>query len=137
MDHLIREWWYDPDSFKVIGEKIYHVTKLKKSPMLVFIMLCRLYGEKNPSRFKLSWVPIIRQVLVGNIFNWAHILSTNLKQEVKKSQRFPPRYFPWFFMSSCLVDVICALTPFPLLSWNQSPAKEPIHLYCSKMRAIN
>jgi len=94
MEHLIREWWYDPDSFKVIGEKIYHVTKLKKSQMLVFIMLCRLYGEKNPSRFKLSWVPIIRQVLVGNIFNWAHILSTNLKQEVKKSQRFPPGYFP-------------------------------------------
>jgi hypothetical protein len=94
MAHLIREWWYDPDSFKVIGEKIYHVTRLKKSPMLVSIMLCRLYGEKNPSRFKLSWVPIIHQVLVGNIFNWAHILSTNLKQEVQKSQQSPPGYFP-------------------------------------------
>jgi hypothetical protein len=40
-------------------------------------------------------------------------------------------------MSSYLVDVICALTPFPLLSWNWSPAEEPIHLYCSKMWAIN
>jgi len=42
MTHLIKEWWFNPDSFKVIGDKIYHVTKLKKSPMLVVIMICHL-----------------------------------------------------------------------------------------------
>jgi hypothetical protein len=91
MAQLIREWWFDPDSFKVIGDKMYHVTRLKKSPMLVSIILCRLYGEKNPSRFKLGWVPLIHQVLAGNIFNWAHILSANLKQEVQKCQESSSR----------------------------------------------
>jgi hypothetical protein len=137
MAHLIKEWWFDPDSFKVIGDKIYHVPKLKKSPMLVSIMLCHLYGEKNSSKFKLGWVPLIHQVLAGNIFNWAHILSANLKQEVQKSQEAPPGYYPGFFMSSYLVDAICVVTPFPLLAWSWSPSEEAIHLYCSKMWEIN
>jgi len=69
MAHLIKEWWFDPDSFKVVGDKIIHVPKLNKAPMLVSIMLCCLYGEKNPSKFKLDWVPLIHQVLAGKIFN--------------------------------------------------------------------
>jgi hypothetical protein len=40
-------------------------------------------------------------------------------------------------MSSYLVDVICAVTPFHLLAWSWSPSEEPIHLYCSKMWEIN
>jgi len=59
MAHLIREWWFDRNTFKVIGDKMYRVTRPKKSLMLVATMLCHLYGEKNLSKFKLSWVPII------------------------------------------------------------------------------
>jgi hypothetical protein len=48
--------------------------------MLVAIMLCRLYGEKDASKFKLGWVPIIHQVTKEEVFNWEHILSANIKQ---------------------------------------------------------
>jgi hypothetical protein len=99
-------------------------------------MLCHLYGEKYSFKFKLSWVPLIHQVLTGNIFNWAHILSANVKQEVQKSQEAPPGYCPGFFMYAYLVDVVCAVTPFPLLAWRWSPSEVAIHLYCSKMWEI-
>jgi hypothetical protein len=68
MVDLIREWWYDPNSFKVIGDKVYPIPRLNKSPMLVAIMLCLLYGEKDSSKFKLSWVPLIHQVLTEEYF---------------------------------------------------------------------
>jgi hypothetical protein len=32
MDDLIREWWHDPNSFKIIGDQTYHVPRLKKPP---------------------------------------------------------------------------------------------------------
>jgi hypothetical protein len=39
-----------------------------------------------------------------------------------------------FFMSSYIMDVICFLTPFPLMSWSYNPSNvEPIHVYHSKL----
>jgi hypothetical protein len=32
MVDLIKEWWYDPNSFKIIGDKIYPVPRLKNPP---------------------------------------------------------------------------------------------------------
>jgi hypothetical protein len=79
-------------------------------------MLCHLYGEKDNSKFKLSWVPLIHQVLKEGVFNWAHILSANIKQEVQKYQEAPPRYCFGLFMSGYLTDVVCEVTHFPLLA---------------------
>jgi hypothetical protein len=125
MGDLIRDWWHDPSAFKIISDKIYPIQRLKKPPMLVSIMLCRLYGEKDSLKFKLGWVPLIHHILKGKIFNWAHILSANIQQEVKKSQEAPLRIFPRFFMSGYLIDAVCAVTPFPLLSWNWSLSQDP------------
>jgi hypothetical protein len=39
-----------------------------------------------------------------------------------------------FFMSAYIMDAICFLTPFPLMSWSWTPAEdEPIHVYHSKL----
>jgi hypothetical protein len=59
MGDLIREWWHDSNSFKIIADKIYPIPRLKKPPMLVAIMLCHLYGENDSFKFKLGWVPLI------------------------------------------------------------------------------
>jgi len=95
MVDLIREWWSDPNSFKIIGDKIYHVPRLNKSPMLVSIMIYHLYGFFF-FKFKLGWFPLINQVLMGMVFNWANILFVNIKQEVQKSQGAPLGYFRGF-----------------------------------------
>jgi hypothetical protein len=105
--------------------------------MLASIMLCRLYGENDSQKFKLGWVPLLHQVHKGKIFNWAHILSTNIQQAVKKSQEAPPRFCQGFFMSGYLIDVVCAKTHFPMMCWNWSISQDPVHIYCSKLWAIN
>jgi hypothetical protein len=72
MVDLIREWWNDHNSFKIIGDKIYPIPRLKKPPMLVSIMLCRLYGEKDSFKFKLGWFPFISRwkSVATHLFRW-------------------------------------------------------------------
>jgi hypothetical protein len=39
-----------------------------------------------------------------------------------------------FYMFSYIMDAICFMTPFPLMSWNWTPNnEEPIHVYHSKL----
>jgi hypothetical protein len=65
------------------------------------------------SRFKLEWVPLIHQVInKGTIFNWAVILSNNLKKQVEKIITTPPGFIPQFFMSGYLLDAVCAKPHF-------------------------
>jgi hypothetical protein len=69
MSDLMREWWYDSNYLKITVDNIYLVPILKKPPMLVVIFLYRLYGEKYSFKFKLGQVPLIHQVLKGEVFN--------------------------------------------------------------------
>jgi hypothetical protein len=39
-----------------------------------------------------------------------------------------------FFMSAYIIDTICSMTPFPLMSWSWTPAEDkPIHVYHAKL----
>jgi hypothetical protein len=106
--------------------------------MTLATMLCRLYGEPNALQFKLEWVPLIHHILdKGNIFNWAVILSSNLKRQVEKILTAPPGFTPQFFMSGYLIDAFCAKTHFPLMKWSWSPSQQPIHVYCNKLWSLN
>jgi hypothetical protein len=41
---------------------------------------------------------------------------------------------PCFFMSTYIMDAICSMTPFPLMSWGWTPAEDkPIHVYHEKL----
>jgi len=93
--------------------------------------------RKIPPNSSWLWVPIIHQFRPGNIFNWTHILSANIKNKCKSLNNLLQDTVDYFFMSSYLVDSICAVTPFPLLPWSWSPSEEPIHLYYCKIWAIN
>jgi hypothetical protein len=85
MDDVIRDWWYDPNDFKFVGDKKYTVSRLKKPQKLIAITLYHLYGENDATKFELSWVPLIHQIIKATIFNWEHILFDNIKSEVKNS----------------------------------------------------
>jgi hypothetical protein len=103
--------------------------------MYVAIIFCRLFKKENCAHLLLPWVPIMHMVTKGYSFDWAKILSDNLVREIieyqsSKSKRQPAP----FYMSSYIMDVICFMTPFPLMGWrwNVTIAK-PIHLYHSKL----
>jgi hypothetical protein len=103
--------------------------------MYVALMLCRLFGKENTVHFLLSWVPIMHTVAEGYSFDWAKILSDNLVREIIEYQSLKAKGQPApFYMSTYIMDVVCFMTPFPLMGWSWTPTNaKPIHFYHSKL----
>ena len=84
--------------------------------------------------FKDEWVPVAHHIfLIGESFNWAHILSVNLKEEIEKYQKTPATRKPIIYMSGYVLDVFCATYSFLAMGWNWSKTSPPVHIYCSYM----
>jgi hypothetical protein len=99
------------------------------------MMMCKLYGREDTSHFFLLWVPLMFWVTEGSSFDWEKILSNSLTSRVKEygTQKENGKASS-FFMSAYIMDAICCMTPFPLMSWSWTPAKdEPIHIYHEKL----
>jgi hypothetical protein len=77
----------------------------------------------------------MHEVAEGFSFNWAKILSDSLAKEITEYQTLKAKGRPApFYMSAYLMDVVCFMTPFPLMGWSWTPTSaEPIHLYHSKL----
>jgi hypothetical protein len=101
----------------------------------VSMLLCIIFGRKDSAHFLLAWVPIMHEVEKGLSFNWAKMLSDNMAKEIKEYQSMKAKGKPApFYMSAYIMDAICFMTPFPLMSWSWIPTNtEPIHLYHSKL----
>jgi hypothetical protein len=98
-------------------------------------MTCRLYGKEDTAHFFLPWVPLIHIVTEGFSFDWAKLLSDSLTIQITeyRMQRENGKVAS-FFMSAYIMDVVCFITPFPLMIWSWNPSKaEPIHFYHSKI----
>jgi hypothetical protein len=81
-------------------------------------MLCRIFGKKNPTHFPAEWVPLIHEVAEGYSFNWDKILSDNLTKDIAEYETEKSKgRLASFYMSSYIMDVICYMTPFPLMNW--------------------
>ena len=99
------------------------------------MMLCRLFGRKNPTHFHTEWVTIIHEVAEGYTFNWGKILSDNLTKEIVEYQIEKSKGQPTsFYMEAYVMDSICYMTPLALMNWNWNPTfAEPIHFYHSQL----
>ena len=84
---------------------------------------------KDPSHFLDKWIPIIHQVIrYGSILNWGEIISSNLDIQLKKVQKEHQ-----FYMSSYLLDVMCASQEYPCVGWKWNPNLLSIHVYCKML----
>jgi hypothetical protein len=74
-------------------------------------------------------------VAEGFSFNWAKILSDSLANRVTEYREQKASGRPSsFFMSTYIMDAICSMTPFPLMSWDWTPAQDrPVHEYHEKL----
>jgi hypothetical protein len=75
------------------------------------------------------------RVAEGCSFNWAKILSDSLANRVTEywEQKASGRPSS-FFMSAYIMDMICSMTPFPLMRWAWTLAEDrPIHEYYEKL----
>ena len=89
----------------------------------------RIFGRKDASHFLDKWIPIIHQVIAyGSILSWGEIISSNLDIQLKKVQKEHQ-----FFMSSHLLDVMCASREYPYLGWKWKPDLPSIHVYCKML----
>jgi hypothetical protein len=79
---LIKGWWTCPSKFRVDNHEIYATTSLNEYMVYVDMMLCRIFGKKNPCNFPSKWVPFLEEASEGYSFNWDKILSDNITKEV-------------------------------------------------------
>jgi hypothetical protein len=135
MSSLIRDWVSHPAKFRADSHSIYSIASLEPQFKYVAMMTCKLYGREDTSHFFLQWVPLIHRVVEGCSFDWAKMLSDSLTTRVTEYRaQKESRKISSFFMYAYIMDVVCFLTPFPLMSWSWTPTEvEPNHVYHSKL----
>ena len=84
--------------------------------------------------FKAQWVLVAHHFfLTGDSFNWAQVLSFNLKYEIEKYQKTKTNRKLTFYMSGFVMDAFCATSPFSALNWNWDNNCTLVDIYCSDM----
>jgi hypothetical protein len=135
MPGLIKDWVSRTAKFRANDQSVYSITSLEPQYKYVAMMTCRLFGREDTSHFFIAWVPLMFRVAEDCSFNWAKILSDSLANRVTeyREQKESGRSSS-FFMSAYIMDAICSMTPFPLMSWAWTPAEaRPIHMYHEKL----
>lgn len=87
----------------------------------------RITSIKNWNGFLFHITLLIKgQYSTGLIF---YVLAYKLKLKVKKNSHLG--LAQGFHLSTYLLHVVCAFSPFPWMNWNFSIFSSPIHTYCS------
>jgi hypothetical protein len=135
LSDLIKDWVSHPAKFRADSNGVYSISSLEPQFKYIAMMTCRLYGREDTTHFFLPWVPLMHTVAEGCSFDWAKLLSDSLTSRITeyRTQRASGKAAS-FFMSAYIMDAVCFMTPFPLMSWSWAPSDaEPIHVYHSKL----
>ena len=93
------------------------------------ILLSRVFRRKDGSTFSDKWILIIYQSMTnGATLNWGELISSNLDNQLKKVHKDHQ-----FYMSTYLMDVMCANIEFPSLEWKWEPSLPSVHVYCKML----
>jgi hypothetical protein len=88
-----------------------------------------VFGRKDGSTFPDKWIPIIYQIITsGAVLKWAVLISSNLDNQLKKVHKEHQ-----FYMSTYLMNVICASLEFPSLGSKWESSMPSIHVYCKML----
>jgi hypothetical protein len=135
MTDLIKDWVSRSVKFRANDQGVYSITSLKPQYKYVAMMTCRLFRREDKSYFYIAWVPLMFWVTKGCSFNWAKILSDSLANWVTEYREKRASGRPSsFLMSAYIMDAVCSMTPFLLMSWAWNPVQEkPVHEYHDKL----
>ena len=87
-EDVVKSWIENPTLFVSQPGNIYPTSWFREPFSLLAAMFYRLYGEANCTFFKAEWVPATQHIVVaGESFNWAQIISINLKEQIDKYQK--------------------------------------------------
>ena len=104
-------------------------SKFRKTVQIIVIFLSRVFGRKDGSTFSDKWIPIIYQIMTSEVtLNWGELISSNLDNQLKKVHKDHQIY-----MSTYLMDVMCANIKFPSLEWKWESSLPSVHVYCKML----
>ena len=96
---------------------------------IIVILLFRVLGRKDGSTFPDKWIPIIYQIMTSRVtLNWGELISSKLDNQLNKVHKEHR-----FYMSTYLMDVMCANLEFPSLEWKWEPSLPSVHVYCKML----
>jgi hypothetical protein len=106
--------WWPEGQFRAKSTSVeWRTSKFKKSVQIIVISLSIVFERKDGSSFPDKWIPIRYQIITsGSTLNWGELISSNTDLWLNKSRKDHR-----FFMSSYLLDVMCAIIEFPSLGW--------------------
>ena len=85
---VVKSWLEDPTLVIPASLPIYPISWFREPFSLLEAIFFKLYGLPNCSSFREQWVPMAQHIfLTGDSFNWAQILSCNLRDEIQKYQK--------------------------------------------------
>jgi hypothetical protein len=101
-------------NFKTRNSKDYPIKLLRLPYQYNATMICRLYGDLDSQKFKVSWVPLIHYIITfGSSFNWVDILSSTLAQKISVTKHMDLGKYPKIYISSHLKDMMCLVHAYP------------------------
>jgi hypothetical protein len=73
---VMASWWREDKKYTNWSTGWYQTTNLREPYIYLMALICRLYGEKDCSRFSEAWMPLAYTVAIsGSGFNWGAIIS--------------------------------------------------------------
>ena len=101
----------------------------EKTMQIIVIFLSRVFRRKDGSTFLDRWIPIIYQIMTSGVtLNQGELTSSNLDNQLKTVHKDH-----LFYMSTYLMDVMCASLEFPSLEWKWESSLPSVHVYCKML----
>ena len=108
---IMKGWWSEGQFRAKSASAEWKTSKFRKSVQIICILLSKFFKRKDGSTFLDKWIPIIYQIITsGSTLNWGELISSNLDAQLRKFQKDHQ-----FYMSSYLMNVMCASLEFPSL----------------------
>lgn len=123
-------WWKEYKKFSNSSNGWYGTINLREPYIYLMALICRLYEEKEYSKFSEAWIPLpyIVEISRGD-FNWGDIISKHLRICVQQAQTSKEGETQDFYMASYLLDVICARNIFAGMNLISHVTELPVHVY--------
>lgn len=126
---ILKGWWSVGQFTSKPTTVEWKTSKFRKTVQIIMILPSRVFGRKDGSTFSDKSIPIIYRVITsGATLNWGELISSNLENQLKKVHKDHQ-----FYMSTYLMDVMCANIEFPSLEWKWESSFPSIHVYCKML----
>ena len=120
----MKRWWSEGQFRAKSASTEWKTSKFRKNIQIIVIFLSREFIRKDGATFLDKWIPIIYHIITSrSTLNQGELISSNLDVQLRKVWKYHQ-----FYMSSYLMNVMCASLEFPSLGWKWESILPLIHV---------